>query len=295
MNKTKTIRTKAEDKQKRPAQKQNTQPGITNQMMPKPEDTMELYMGSGKLQGKVAIITGADSGIGRAVAIGMAKEGADIVIMYLKESADAEETKRRVEYEGRQAFLIKGDVGNEAFCKKAIHDAYKQFGRIDILVNNAGEQHPQQDIKDLKAAQILKTFQTNIFSMFFMTKYALEHMQEDSCIINTASITAYRGSGRLLDYSATKGAIVAFTRSLSESLMEKKIRVNAVAPGPIWTPLIPSTFSSQEVKKFGADTPMKRAGQPDEVAPAFIFLASHDASYISGQTIHVNGGVVING
>ncbi len=258
-------------------------------------DHMNSHVGSGKLAGKIAIITGGDSGIGRATAIGMAKEGADIVIMYLSETNDAEETKRYVEETGRKALLIKGDIGNENFCKKAIERIYKTFERIDILVNNAGEQHPKDSLLDITEKQIMNTFRTNIFGMIFMTKAALPYLKKDASIINTTSITAYKGSDHLIDYSATKGAIVAFTRSLSASLVEQGIRVNMVAPGPIWTPLIFNTFSETEIKNFGKNVPMKRAGYPDEVAPAFIFLASDDASYITGQTIHVNGGKIVNG
>jgi NAD(P)-dependent dehydrogenase (short-subunit alcohol dehydrogenase family) len=284
-----------EEKQKRPRQKQNEQPGKTEMMDPQPEDKMRNYLANGKLKNKIALVTGGDSGIGRAVAIGFAKEGADVAIVYLDEHDDATETKKYIEREGRKAILIPGDVGDETFCKEAVEEVEQAFGRIDILVNNAGEQHPQDSIEDITEEQLTRTFRTNIFSFFFMVKHALPYFKEDGAIINTASITAYEGRKELIDYSATKGAIVTFTRSLSELLVEKKIRVNAVAPGPIWTPLIPSTFNSKHVKEFGSDTPMKRAGEPDEVAPAYIFLASDDASYITGQTIHVNGGTVING
>ncbi len=270
-------------------------PGKTEDMHPKPSDKMEGYIGSGKLSGKVAIITGGDSGIGRATAIAFAKEGADIVISYFNEDTDAEETKKLIEKEGRKAHLVKGDVGSEVLCRSIANEAIRIFGHIDILVNNAGEQHPQESIEEISEEQIIRTFRTNIFSMFFMVKAVLPHLKEGSAIVNTASITAYRGSPELLDYSATKGAIVAFTRSLSASLVDKKIRVNAVAPGPIWTPLIPSTFPEEKIETFGENVPMKRAGQPDEIAPAFVFLASNDSSYITGQVIHANGGTVING
>lgn len=295
MKNKKTISSIAKSLQKRPAQSQKKRPGRTSPMIPKPEDKMARYHGSSKLLNKVAIITGGDSGIGRACAIGMAKEGADIAIIYLKEDKDAKETQSYIENTGRKAILIRGDVGSEAFCKKAVQKVYNEFARIDILVNNAAEQHPAESIEDITETQLVKTFRTNIFSMFFLSKHTLPYMKEGSSIINTASVTAYRGSDHLLDYSSTKGAIVAFTRSLSQSLAEKGIRVNAVAPGPVWTPLIPSTFKPEEVKDFGADVPMKRAGQPDEIAPAFIFLASEDGSYITGQTVHVNGGEIING
>ncbi|HEV7423696.1 MAG TPA: SDR family oxidoreductase [Candidatus Paceibacterota bacterium] len=289
------LRVLSERKQKHPAQHQRIQPGKTKPMMPEPEDSMRLYVGNGKLLGKVAVITGGDSGIGRATAIGMAKEGADIVIIYLNETEDALKTKLHIESTGRKALLIKGDVGDETFCKSAIHKAKKTFGHIDILVNNAAEQHPKESIEDITEKQMMRTFRTNIFSLFFMVKAVIPYLKEDASIINTASVTAYQGSAHLLDYSATKGAVVAFTRSLSASLVERKIRVNAVAPGPIWTPLIPSSFKASEVKNFGADVPMKRVGQPDEIAPAFIFLASSESSYITGQTIHVNGGDIVNG
>ena len=264
-------------------------------MRPLPEDSMSGYVGSGKLRDKVAIITGGDSGIGRATAIGMAKEGADIAIIYLNETKDAKKTKSLIESTGRKALLIRGDIGSEKFCKKSVQKIKKAFRRIDILVNNAAEQHPQESITEITEQQLLRTFRTNIFSMFFMVKAALPYLKKDASIINTASITAYRGSDHLIDYASTKGAIVAFTRSLSASLAPKKIRVNSVAPGPVWTPLIPSSFKAMHVKKFGGDVPMRRAGQPDEIAPAFIFLASDQASYMTGQTIHVNGGDIING
>jgi NAD(P)-dependent dehydrogenase (short-subunit alcohol dehydrogenase family) len=294
--KNKNNRTEAERKNRmRIAQHQKRMPGRTQPMIPEPEDKMGQYLSAGKLLDRVAIVTGGDSGIGRAVAIGLAKEGADIAIVYLEEDADAKETRLHIENAGRKALLIRGDISREAFCKQAIEKIYAQFGKINILVNNAAEQHPKENIEDIDAKQLRKTFDTNFFSMLFMCKHALKYMREDGAIINTASITAYEGSPHLLDYSATKGAIVSFTRSLSGALIDRKIRVNAVAPGPIWTPLIPSTFKAEEVEKFGNDVPMKRAGQPNEVAPAFIFLASDDASYITGQTIHVNGGIIING
>lgn len=274
---------------------QDRQPGLESDMVPRPEAVDRAYKGSGKLQDKVAIITGGDSGIGRAVAVGFAAEGADIVVLYLNEHQDAEETKRLIEQQGRKCLLIAGDIGDEAFAKSAVQQAVGHFGKLDIVINNAAEQHPQHSLLDITAEQLERTFRTNIFGMFFLTKAALPHLQRGAAIVNTTSVTAYRGSPALLDYSSTKGAIVSFTRTLSLQLAEQGIRVNAVAPGPIWTPLIPSTFKDETVTSFGKDTPMQRAGQPEELAPAYIFLASSDSSYISGQVIHVNGGEVING
>jgi NAD(P)-dependent dehydrogenase (short-subunit alcohol dehydrogenase family) len=264
-------------------------------MIPKPR-AEDRTPGCGKLRDKVALITGGDSGIGRATAIAFAKEGAKVAILYLNEHEDAAETKRLVEKEGRECRTIAGDVGNEAFCRQAVQDTIQEFGRLDILVNNAAEQHPQDSIENISETQLERTFRTNIFSYFFMTKAALKHLLEGKgVIVNTTSVVAYRGSPQLLDYSATKGAIVAFTRSLSKALAEKGIRVNGVAPGPIWTPLIPSTFPPEKVATFGSDVPMKRAGQPEEVAPCYVFLASDDSSYMTGQVLHPNGGEVING
>jgi len=278
-----------------PPQHQERQPGIEAQMTPRPKAEDQQYRGSGKLQGRVAVITGADSGIGRAVAIMYAREGADVAVIYLNEHQDAEETKRLVEKEGRRCHLIAGDIGDESFCRQAVQQAVREFGKLDILVNNAGEQHPQESIEQVSAEQLERTFRTNIFAMFYMTKAALPHLHDGSAIVNTTSVTAYKGSPQLLDYSATKGAIVAFTRSLSQGLAEKGIRVNAVAPGPIWTPLIPSTFPEDKVASFGADVPLKRPGQPEEVAPSYVFLASDDSSYMTGQVLHPNGGSVVNG
>ena len=282
-------------KPQRPAQKQSRQPGIEAVMKPRPQANDESYQASDKLKGKVAFISGGDSGIGRAVAILFAKEGADIAIGYLNEELDARETQREVEHEGRRCLLLPGDIGEPEFCAQAIEETVRHLGRLDILVNNAAEQHPQDEIENISPQQLERTFRTNVFAMFYFTQAALKHLQPGSVIINTTSVVAYRGSPGLLDYSATKGAIVAFTRSLSQALMEKKIRVNAVAPGPIWTPLIPSTFKAEKVAHFGADQPMARAGEPSEVAPSYLFLASKDSSYISGQVLHPNGGEVING
>lgn len=278
-----------------PPQHQDQQPGHESEMTPQPKSDDPQYRGSGKLQGKVALITGGDSGIGRAVAIAFAKEGADVAIMYLNEHDDAKQTKQMVEEQGRRAVAIAGDIGDESFCQQAVQQAVDEFGKLDILVNNAAEQHPQESIEDISAEQLERTFRTNIFSMFYLTKAALKHLKEGSAIVNTTSVTAYKGNQQLIDYSSTKGAIVAFTRSLSQSLIEKGIRVNGVAPGPIWTPLIPSTFPEDKVASFGKQVPMGRAGQPEEVAPSYVFLASDDASYISGQIIHPNGGEVVNG
>jgi NAD(P)-dependent dehydrogenase (short-subunit alcohol dehydrogenase family) len=278
-----------------PPQHQERQPGLESEMTPKPAAEDPKYRGSGKLSGKVALITGGDSGIGRAVAIAYAKEGADVSVVYLDEHGDAEETKRLVEAEGRRCVLIAGDVGDERFCKEAVERTVGALGRLDILVNNAAEQHPKESIEEISSEQLERTFRTNIYSMFYLTKYALKHLKKGSSIINTTSVTAYKGNPKLLDYSSTKGAIVAFTRSLSQALVEKGIRVNGVAPGPIWTPLIPSTFDEGHVEHFGENVPMKRPGQPEEVAPSYVFLASDDGSYYAGQILHPNGGTVVNG
>lgn len=282
-------------KQTLPPQHQDHRPGSETEMHPLPEYESSKYKAAGKLEGKVALITGGDSGIGRAVAVTYAKEGADVSIVYLSEHKDAEETKRQIEQEGRKCILIAGDIGDDAFCQDSVKQTVEQLGKLDILVNNAAEQHPQKKIEDITKDQLERTFRTNIFGMFYMTQAAMPHLGKGSAIINTASITAYRGSPELLDYSSTKGAIVSFTRSLSMNVVEKGIRVNGVAPGPIWTPLIPSTFPADQVSKFGASQPMKRPGQPEELAPAYVYLASSDSSYVSGQIIHVNGGEVING
>lgn len=278
----------------RPAQKQTRRPGIEAKMTPKPEAESPAYKACGKLEGKAALITGGDSGIGRAVAIAYAKEGADVAIVYLNEHEDAEETRAQVEQEGCRCLLIAGDAGDERFCQAAIKQTVKAFGRLDILVNNAAEQHPQDSLEKITAEQLERTFRTNIFSYFYMARAALPHLKAGSTIINTTSVTAYRGSEHLIDYASTKGAIVAFTRSLALSLAEKNIRVNGVAPGPVWTPLIPSTFPPDRVASFGADTPLGRAGEPAEIAPSFVFLASSDGSYFTGQVLHPNGGEVVN-
>lgn len=283
-----------QSKQTLPPQHQNHQPGIESEMNPLPKFESQNYAGSGKLKDKKAIITGGDSGIGRAVAVAFAKEGADISIIYLNEHGDAEETKRLVEQRGRKCLLIAGDIGDETFCKNAVNQSVKELGGLDILINNAAEQHPQQKIEDITQEQLERTFRTNMFGMFFMTKMAMPYLKSGSAIVNTASITAYKGNPTLIDYSATKGAIVSFTRALSMNVVGKGIRVNAVAPGPIWTPLIPSSFDAQRVSEFGSTQPMKRPGQPEELAPAFVYLASDDSSYVSGQVIHVNGGEIVN-
>jgi NAD(P)-dependent dehydrogenase (short-subunit alcohol dehydrogenase family) len=284
-----------EKEQQRPPQHQDQQPGMEYILTPRPQSEDASYRGSGKLSGKVALITGGDSGIGRAVAIAFAKEGADVAVVYLDEHRDAEETRSQVEEEGRTCELIAGDIGDEQFCQDAIRQTLGTFNQLDLLVNNAAVQYPRESITDITADQLQKTFRTNIFSMFYTVKAAMPHLRKGSAIINTTSVTAYRGSPNLLDYSSTKGAIVSFTRSLAQALVEQGIRVNAVAPGPIWTPLIAATFSPDKVATFGSDVPMGRAGQPEEVAPSYVFLASDDSSYMTGQVLHPNGGEIING
>ncbi len=290
-------RGKSDNDNVRPEQSQSKQPGIQSDMTPRPQSIRDNYVGGEKLKGKVALITGGDSGIGRSVAILFAREGADVAIAYLEEDDDAKETQRLVEAEGRQCLTCAGDIGDQAFCDDVVKTTVNQFGRLDVLVNNAAEQHPQTDIGKITEEQLLKTFRTNIFAMFYFCQAAVPHLKKQSAtsIINTTSVTAYRGSPGLLDYSATKGAIVSFTRSLSQNLLEDGIRVNAVAPGPIWTPLIPATFPPKKVAKFGSDSPMGRAGQPHECGGCYVFLASDDASYITGQVLHPNGGEIING
>jgi NAD(P)-dependent dehydrogenase (short-subunit alcohol dehydrogenase family) len=273
---------------------QERQPGLERDMQPRPASAMEGYAAAGKLAGKAVLITGGDSGIGRAVAIACAKEGADVAIGYLDEHEDAEETRHRVESEGRRCISIAGDVGDAGFCERMVQQVIREFGRLDVLVNNAAEQHPQAELERITPEQLERTFRTNIFAMFYLTIAAMPHLKSGAAIVNTTSVTAYRGSRELVDYAATKGAIVAFTRSLSQQLAEKGIRVNAVAPGPVWTPLIPSTFEGEKLEKFGQNVPLGRAGEPDEIAPAYVFLASRDASYMTGQVLHPNGGEVLN-
>lgn len=273
-----------------PPQHQPVQPGLETLMCPRPIFNDPDYTGSNKLKNKVALITGGDSGIGRAVSLAFAKEGANIVIAYYDEHKDAEYTKKLIKNQGRKCVLISGDLKNERFCKKIVEESINAFGHLDILVNNAGVQFPQNSIENISTEQLECTFRTNIFSFFHVTKAALRYLKKGSKIINTASITAYRGEKLLIDYSSTKGAIVSFTRSLALSLVSKGIRVNAVAPGEIWTPLQPSSFDAKYITTFGTDAPMKRAGQPVELAPIYVYLASDDSSYVTGQVIHVNGG-----
>jgi NAD(P)-dependent dehydrogenase (short-subunit alcohol dehydrogenase family) len=272
-----------------PPQTQDRQPGLESAMDPQPAYEPR-YPGSGRLRDKVAIVTGGDSGIGRAVAVLFAREGADVAILYLDEGEDAQKTKRLVEQEGRACLAIAGDVSDHQFCRSAVRQVIDRFGKLHVLVNNAAEQHPREQIEEISPEQLENTFRTNIFGYFHMTQAAMPHLKQGAAIINTSSVTAYRGSPHLLDYSSTKGAIVSFTRSLAKAVAEKGIRVNGVAPGPIWTPLIPSTFPAERVAQFGADTPMKRPGQPNEVAPCFLFLACEDSSYITGTFLHPNGG-----
>ena len=264
-------------------------------MNPVPEAEGLHYRGCGKLEGRVALVTGGDSGIGRAVCVAFAKEGADIAIVYLNEEKDAQETKRLVENEKRACILISGDVGESAFCASCVEKTLARYGRIDILVNNAAEQHSIDDLTELSHEQLHRVFRTNIFAYFYLTRAALPCLKAGAAIINTTSVTAYEGNSSLIDYSSTKGAIVSFTRSLALNLARRKIRVNAVAPGPIWTPLIPASFAAEKVASFGGNTPMGRAGQPDEVAPCYVFLAGDSASYMTGQVLHPNGGRIVNG
>jgi NAD(P)-dependent dehydrogenase (short-subunit alcohol dehydrogenase family) len=280
---------------KLPAQHQERHPGISAEMQPQPAEVAPFYRGSSKLDGKVALITGGDSGIGRSVAILYAREGADVAIVYLNEHDDARTTQKLVQAEGRRCLLLAGDVGRRDFCKEAVRKTVDEFGKLDILVNNAAVQYVQERLEDISEEQLETTFRTNIFGMFFLTQAAMEHLKEGASIINSTSITAFQGNPTLIDYSSTKGAILAFTRALSQSLAEKGIRVNAVAPGPIWTPLIPSSFPAEKVAEFGQNTPLGRPGQPEEVAPSYVFLASADSSYMTGQTLHPNGGQVVGG
>lgn len=277
-----------------PPQTQPRQPGHEAAMHPKP-DFMPKFPGNGRLKDKVAIITGGDSGIGRACAVLFAREGAEVALVYLQESEDARQTAEAVEAEGKTALLLQGDVGQKAFCDRVVEETIQRFGKMHVLVNNAAEQHPREEINEIAPAQLQQTFSTNLFGYFYLTQAAMPHLRKGASIVNTTSVTAYRGSPSLLDYSATKGAIVAFTRSLSVNLAEKGIRVNAVAPGPIWTPLIPATFPMDKVAQFGADQPMKRPGQPNEVATCHLFLACDESSYMSGQVLHPNGGEIIGG
>lgn len=287
---------KSSPKQKlRPEQEQDRQPGIESEMTPRPVSENSNLRGSGRLAGKTALITGGDSGIGRAVALAFAREGANVAIGYLDEQGDAVKTRKHVESHGRTCLLLPGDLGDSQECERMVTATLAKFENIDILVNNAAEQHPQESLEKISDAQLERTFRTNFFAYFYLTRAVLPYLKQGSAIINTTSVTAYRGSPQLIDYSATKGAIVAFTRSLALSVVERGIRVNAVAPGPIWTPLIPASFAKEKVAKFGSDVPMKRAGEPEEVAGCYVFLASEESSYITGQVLHPNGGEIING
>jgi NAD(P)-dependent dehydrogenase (short-subunit alcohol dehydrogenase family) len=278
----------------RPPQHQSRQPGHEGRLRPAPVSD-PAPASRPRLEGRVALITGGDSGIGRAVALAFAEAGADVAIVYRNEHEDATETRRRVEARGRRCLVLAGDIGREAFCRRAIARVLRVLGQLDVLINNAAEQHPRKSLRAISARQLERTFRTNVFGMFFMTKAALPHLKPGSAIINTTSVTAYRGSQHLLDYSATKGAIVSFTRALSQALAEERIRVNAVAPGPVWTPLIPASFPAERVATFGSEVPLGRAGEPAEIAPCYVFLASADASYMTGQVLHPNGGEIVNG
>lgn len=278
-----------------PPQAQAHQPGAESEMRPRPQTEGKNYRAAGKLQGKVALITGGDSGIGSAVAIAFAKEGANVAITYLEEQQDAEHTRKIVEQQGRQCLMLAGDIGEESFCEALIAEVIARFGQLDILVNNAAEQHSANRIEDISSDQLERTFRTNIFAMFYLTRAAMPYLKPGARIINTTSVTAYRGSSHLLDYSSTKGAIVSFTRSLSQQLVSRGIHVNAVAPGPVWTPLIPASSPPDQSAQFGTQVPLGRPAQPEEIAPCYVFLASEDASYMTGQVLHPNGGEVING
>jgi NAD(P)-dependent dehydrogenase (short-subunit alcohol dehydrogenase family) len=278
-----------------PPEQQDQRPGVQAEMKQQPWSESPTHKGSGKLKGKVALITGGDSGIGRAIAVAFAKEGAKIANVFLEEHEDAKETQKLVEEQGGEYVGWAGDLGDEKFCQQVVKNTIDKYGQLDVLVNNAAEQHPQEKIEDITAEQLERTFRSNIFSMFYLTKAAMPHLKKGGVIINTTSVTAYQGNPQLLDYSSTKGAIRAFTYSLALNVADKGIRVNAVAPGPIWTPLIPSTFPPDKVESFGGDTSLGRAGQPEEVAMAYVYLASGDSSFVTGQVIHVNGGQIING
>ncbi|WP_425410648.1 SDR family oxidoreductase [Hyphococcus sp.] len=278
----------------KPAQEQASQPGREDKMRPRP-DYEPRFEGAGKLQGKVAVITGGDSGIGRACAVLFAREGADVAIVYLEEDEDAAKTRMLVRGEEREALLLRGDIADPDFCRNAITETMKAFGRIDVLVNNAAEQHPTDDFQSISPEQLIRTFETNVFGYFYMTQAAMEHLGEGAAIVNTTSITAYRGSKHLIDYSATRGAITSFTRSMAQYCAPKNIRVNGVAPGPIWTPLIPASFDAEKVENFGEDQPLGRAGEPNEVASCHLFLACDDSSYMTGQVLHPNGGEIVGG
>ncbi|HHF7345933.1 TPA: SDR family oxidoreductase [Legionella feeleii] len=286
---------KQKSHQQQPPQEQKKQPGIEAKMRPQPEYLSADYKGSDKLLGKTALITGGDSGIGRAVACAFAKEGADVIVHYLNEHQDAEKTKQLIEEIGRRCWLMPANLQTYNACKKLVTKAEKLVKQIDILVNNIAEQHPQDTLEEISCEQLERTFKTNFFSYFYMIKALLPHIKKGGVIINTTSVTAYKGNDHLIDYSATKGAILALTRSLAQNLISREIRVNAVAPGPVWTPLIPASFTAEQVAEFGQQVPMKRAEQPAEIAPAYVYLASNDSSYMTGQVLHPNGGVIVNG